>query len=111
MKFTLGLVLTLVGLAIVLYGFGSALKGLTAIYSNAIESPLDEPSLGEGSGRGDAGSGGTTGEKAISEKMIDSVMIGAIGLPPLIVGSVLLKWAMFSRWRRKVRERQAMRRV
>jgi hypothetical protein len=48
MKFTLGLVLTLIGLGIVLYGFGSALKGLAAIYSNALESPLDEPTLGEG---------------------------------------------------------------
>lgn len=121
MKFTLGLVLTLIGLGIVLYGFGSALKGLAAIYSNALESPLDEPTLGEGGGGAGGGGGserrspdgqpvqgaqGAVGEKAISERMLQSVMVGAIGLPPLIIGSVLLKWALFSRWRRKLRERQ-----
>lgn len=110
MKFALGLTLTLLGLGIVLYGFGSALKGLTTIYSNALESPLDEPTLGAGTREGETAQGGAVGEKAISERMINSVMVGAIGVPPLIVGSVLLKWAMFSRWRRKVRERQVYQR-
>ena len=104
MKIALGLVLTLLGLGIVLYGMGSALRGLSAIYSNALESPLDEPSVGNENSRG-----GATGEKAISQKMLESVLVGSIGLPPLLIGSVLLKWGIFSRWRRRSREAQERR--
>jgi hypothetical protein len=88
MKFTIGLLLTLVGLAIVLYGLGQALLGVTSIYANALNSPLNDPAAGA-----------STGEIAISKDMMRHVWIGAIGIPPLLVGTVLLKWALYSRWR------------
>lgn len=98
MKFAIGLLLTLVGLAIVLYGMGHALLGVTSIYGNALNSPLDDPAAG-----------GSTGEVAISKDMMLYVWIGAIGIPPLMVGTIIIKWALYSRWRARRNSASAQR--
>ena len=109
MKLWLGLILTALGLAIVLFGIGSSLRDLVAIYANAVNSPLDDPMVGGSDDPAGAreGNGGTgiVGEQAISKHMLRGVWIGAIGIPPLIVGSVLLKWAMFAHWRKRAQAR------
>ena len=71
-----------VGLAIVLYGIGFALKEFVGMYSSAIESPLDSP---------------VGGEKGVSERMIRYVIIGAIGIPPLMVGSAMMGMGFIAR--------------
>lgn len=74
--------LFLIGLAIVLYGIGFALKEFVGMYSSAIDTPLDSP---EG------------GEKGVSERMIHYVIIGAVGIPPLMVGSAMMGMGFIAR--------------
>ena len=78
----IAIVLFVGGLAVVLYGIGFALKEFVGMYSSAIESPLDSP---EG------------GEKGVSERMIRYVIIGAIGIPPLMVGSAMMGMGFVAR--------------
>ncbi|HRI08219.1 MAG TPA: hypothetical protein PKW35_10395 [Nannocystaceae bacterium] len=54
MKIALGLILFVVGLAVTLAGMGSAVRDLASIYTNALESPLDDPVVGgDGNARGE----------------------------------------------------------
>jgi hypothetical protein len=78
----IALVLFVGGLAVVLYGLGSALMELFGLYSGAINAPLDNP---------------PGGEKGVSDRMIRGVIIGAIGVGPMIVGSAMLGMGMVSR--------------
>lgn len=111
MKIALGLILFVVGLAVTLAGMGSAVRDLASIYTNALESPLDDPVVGgDGNARGAAAPGAAVGEKAISDRMLHSVAWGAIGIPPLIIGSVLLKWGLWSKWRSRRARRAELQR-
>lgn len=85
-KLVLGGVLTVLGGGVVLYGAGLALVPLIRMYQGAMEHPLDEP---------------PGGEKHVSEQMLHGVKVGAIGVLPLIGGSVLLKAGMFQMLRRR----------
>lgn len=62
------------GGAIALYGIGSALAEVVGLYESALEDPLDAP---EGQ------------EQQASDNMIRDVVIGVVGIPPLLLGSVL----------------------
>lgn len=74
MRTLIGLVLALTGLAVVLYGLGTALSQIAGLYGGALADPLGQPD-------------GT--EKAVADGMWRSAMIGACGLPLLIVGSAM----------------------
>ena len=78
----IAIVLFVGGLAVVLYGIGFALSEFVGMYSSAIESPLDSP---------------VGGEKGVSERMIRYVIIGAIGIPPLMVGSAMMGMGFVAR--------------
>ena len=84
------LVLFVGGLAVVLYGLGSALMELVGLYSGAINAPLDNP----------AG-----GEKGVSDRMIRGVVIGAIGVGPMLVGSAMLGMGMVTRLVKMIHKR------
>jgi uncharacterized membrane protein len=86
----IGLLLVLVGMAIVLYGLGSALKELIGVYQSALDDAL--------SPRDDA---------ATSTSMLHSALLGAIGILPLIVGSVLMKVGFFRAKRAAIARRLA----
>jgi hypothetical protein len=79
---TIGLVLSLAGAAVVIVGIGMAVHELIGLYQGAINDPMHEPQ---------------GGEKAVSARMIHGVLIGAAGVPFLIIGSVLLKVTLFQR--------------
>ena len=78
----IAMVLFVGGLAVVLYGIGFALKEFVGMYSSAIEAPLETP---EG------------GEKGVSERMIRYVIIGACGIPALMVGSAMMGMGFIAR--------------
>ena len=71
----IALILFLGGLAVVLYGLGSALIELFGLYSSALDAPLNDPK---------------GGEKGVSDRMIRGVIIGAIGVAPMMAGSAML---------------------
>lgn len=87
MKTAIGLILVFIGMAIALYGIGGALVQVIGLYQSAMADPLGQP---EGA------------EKAVSSEMMRFVVIGLFGLPPLIIGSVLLKIGMYQRLRRRL---------
>lgn len=83
-KAAIGMVLSLGGGGVLVYGAGMALVPLVGMYQGAVDHPLDQP---EGA------------EEGVSREMLHGVKIGAIGVVPLLAGSVLLKVAMFQRLR------------
>ena len=88
MRTAIAFILFLGGMAVVLYGLGSALLELIGLYSSALNTPLDNP----------AG-----GEQGVSNRMFRYVIIGACGVPPMLVGSVMLSIGFWSRVMRRLR--------
>lgn len=84
MRLTLGILLTLVGGAVVLVGLFGALSELIGLYASAMNDPL----------AADAPEG-----KAVGAAMFRWAIVGAVGVPFLLVGSVLLKLSLFQRLR------------
>jgi hypothetical protein len=90
MRAVIGFMLMLIGAAIALYGVGSALLELTGLYESALTDPLGAPA---------------DQEALASRSMIRSVIIGALGIPPMIVGSYMFLGLL--RARRRARRRHA----
>ena len=90
MRTAIGLILFFGGLALTLYGLGTAILELVGLYSNAVNAPLDNP---------------TGGEQGVSQRMIRAAILGACGVPPMILGSVLLGIGLWGRVTRKFRGR------
>lgn len=84
MRLTLGILLTLFGGAVALVGLFGALSELVGLYSSAMNDPL----------AADAPEG-----KAVGAAMFRWAVVGAVGVPFLLVGSVLLKLSFFQRLR------------
>ncbi len=84
----IALVLFLGGLSVVLYGVGFALKELLGLYTSAVERPLENP---------------VGGEKGVSDRMMRFVIIGAIGVVPMMVGSAMLGMGVVARIVKMVR--------
>lgn len=78
----LGLLLTLLGGAIILAGGGYAMYHLVSIYYNNVNDPL---------GQADGA------EANVSHQMLIGVGVGAIGILPFLIGSVILKVSLFRR--------------
>ncbi len=76
----IGLIITLIGLAIAGWGVAGALSELVGLYSGALSAPLESPTAANGE----------VGEEAVAKSMIDSVIVGAAGVPFLAVGGVLM---------------------
>lgn len=88
MRMLFGLGLILIGGAVLLYGGGSAVKELVSLYSGAMTQPMEDPQ---------------GGEAGVSDRMMRGVKIGAAGAVPFVIGSVLVKSALFARALRKSR--------
>ncbi len=86
MRTVLGTLLLLIGAAVMLYGLGTALLELMGLYQGALSDPLGQP---EGA------------ETDISRRMIRAAITGALGIPPFLVGAVLLKITLIQRLRRR----------
>jgi hypothetical protein len=93
MKGTVGLILVLVGGAAMLYAIGAGLWPVIALYRDTLADPLSEASPGDG--------------KAISAEMWRAVIVGVVGFVPFLIGTVLLKVALFQRMRRAMRGKVA----
>ena len=78
----LGLLLSLLGGGIVIYGASLAILALVGMYQGALEHPLDDPK---------------GGEQSVSRDMLAGVKIGAIGVVPLLAGSILTNVGPFQR--------------
>lgn len=92
MRLLVGLILVLLGTAIMLYGIGDALLDLVGLYQTALDAPLDAP---------------PDYEQHVSSDMLWSVGIGAIGIPPLLIGSFLLHSLIHKKLRERRRHRSA----
>lgn len=88
MKTAIGLLLTLVGIGILLFGIGSALLQVVGMYEGALNDPLTP---------------NDAAEAAVPATMVRYVLIGCIGIPFLVVGKVM----MIVAWRSRVRARRA----
>ncbi len=86
MRATLGIVLVLLGAAVMLYGLGTALSELIGLYQGALTDPL-------------AQAGNT--EQDTSRRMIRAAVTGALGIPLFVVGAVLLKITLIQRLGRR----------
>lgn len=86
MKLWVGLILMLVGGGVIIGGGAMALMPLVQLYKANLDNPMGQP---EGAERG------------TSDQMLRGVMIGAIGVPLFVVGSVMVKAAMYRKLRGK----------
>lgn len=80
MRTALAIFLVAIGAIVMLYGIATGLASLVAIYQNALTDPLAEPAKNEMSVRSD---------------ILRSVAIGAAGIVPFLIGSVMLKVGLF----------------
>lgn len=78
MKLFLGVILSLVGGAIIVWGIGHALLEISNLYSGATSNPL---------GQAD------NAEMQMSHRIMHDAKIGAIGIPFLLAGGVFLRLA------------------
>lgn len=84
----LGLTLMLIGLVVTGWGIAGALGELVGMYSSALNDPMASPTTATGE----------EGEQAVADAMIEHVMFAALGVPALVVGSLL---AVFGRKRKR----------
>lgn len=82
MRLTIGIVLTLLGGVVVVVGLLGALNELVSLYSSALNDPLAT----------DAPEG-----KVVGASMLRWAIVGAVGVPLLLFGVVLLKISLFQR--------------
>lgn len=94
-KSLLGFTLLLVGIAIIVFGMFQALRPVVAMYQEAMTDPMG--SEAQHSGQQDALD---NAKDDVPKQMFQGIAIGAVGLVPLLIGTVLLKIAMFQRLRR-----------
>ncbi len=88
MRFTLGLVLFLIGGTIMLGGFGMAAKQMVDMYGAALSDPMKDSPATDG--------------KAVKSAMLFWAGCGAVGIVPFAIGSAFMKTAA----RKALRARQ-----
>ena len=74
-RWTLGLILTIIGTALVLYGLINALLAFATLYQSNLSDPLG---------------GGNDREANIAKDMQRPLIVAAIGIVPMLVGNFLL---------------------
>lgn len=85
---SLGLLLMLVGGAIVVTAIALALRELTGLYHTAATDPLG---------------GADDQEKQAAAAMLRAIVLGGIGAVPLLTGTVMLKASLLRRMRARMR--------
>jgi hypothetical protein len=83
-RMVIGLILMLVGGAVILYGIAAALSQLFGLYQGAVDNAMGMSA---------------TAEQEASKGMMRAVIVGACGVPVFLVGSMLLKVSVFQRMR------------
>ena len=96
MKRTLGWVFLLLGIGVVCVGLYLALAPVVATYQSAMDDPMKDTPIGASAGNGTEEEG-----KVLSRQMFKGVIIGALGIPLTITGSVLLGVSLIQRLRRR----------
>lgn len=87
MRLGLGLFLMLVGGGIMLFGIFLALRAFVGLYQGVLNDPM---------GDGNAPGGPEPGEVA-QHGMYQGVIIGAIGVVPFLIGTVMVKVAVIQK--------------
>jgi len=85
MRSTIGLIFVVVGLGVVLYGGGMAVRELVGFYKSTVDRPMEDVE------------GGTQG---VSDRMLRGAMIGGVGAVPFVIGTFILKGEAVRRIRR-----------
>lgn len=96
MKSLVGFALVIVGIVIIVFGMYQALRPVVAMYQEAMTDPMGTEA--QASGHTDILD---NAKDDVPKQMFTGIAIGAIGLVPLLVGSVLVKIALFQRLRRR----------
>lgn len=120
MKLVVGLVLLVAGIAVCGYGIVQALTPVASMYQEALNDPMGMRRAGDG-GDGVAASGASastagangaasgsvldSASEGVPAAMVRGLVIGAVGLPLVAVGSVLVKVALFGQIRQAMRGR------
>jgi hypothetical protein len=79
MKRPLGFVFILIGVAGMGYGIVTALGELVGMYRGVLNDPMRDPD---------------GGEKAVSSRMMQGVITGAVGAVPFVIGVAMVKSSM-----------------
>ena len=82
MRLGLGLFLTFIGAAVMLTGIGFALFALISLYRGVLDDPM-----GDNAGAAEPGD-------IAQQGMYRGVIIGAVGIPPFLIGMVMVKGAI-----------------
>lgn len=85
MRIAIGFLLMLIGGGVMLVGIVMALLELASLYQGALDDPLGQP---------------TGTEDTVRLGMLHWAGIGAIGIPPFLVGVVMFKGGIVRRLRR-----------
>jgi len=92
MKLIIGLACVLCGGAAMLYGIGTGVWPIIALYRDTLADPMNQ-----------AGSQSDDQTQAITANMWRAVTVGFLGAVPFLVGTVLLKMSLFQKVRRTIR--------
>src|SRR5262245_49901947 len=87
MRLLIAILLWIIGVGVMLYGIGNALLEIASVYQGAIDNPLNQPD---------------NAQKVFSDRMIRMLIIGAAGIPFLIIGTLMVRSAAAAR-RRELR--------
>lgn len=91
MRWWLGIVLTLVGAGLIVWGVVDALLPLIDYYRQNLENPMG---VADGA------------EKDLSRTMLHALIKGGVGVVPLIAGGVILKVSLFRKLAKHRQERR-----
>lgn len=99
MKTLVGFVLVMVGIVIIVFGMYRALSPVFAMYQEAMTDPMGTGSAGANGAASGTGQGSVLDSASgdVPAQMFRGIAIGAVGLVPLVIGSVLIKIAVFQR--------------
>lgn len=96
MRLGLGLFLMLVGAGIMLVGMFLALRSLVGLYKGVLDDPMGDHQPAGAAEPGDIAQQG----------MYQGVIFGAIGIPPFLIGVVMVKGAIIRRIAKAGRQRR-----
>jgi hypothetical protein len=88
MKRAIAILLLVIGLIVVVVGVFMALRPVLSVYESAMSDPLSDKGPQDG--------------KEVSRAMIPGLITAAIGLPMVLVGSIMLKIMLFKSLRNKL---------
>jgi hypothetical protein len=90
MKLIIGLACVLCGGAAMLYGIGTGVWPIIALYRDTLADPMNQ-------------AGNQAESQAITANMWRAVTVGFLGAIPFLIGTVLLKMSLFQKVRRTMR--------